>query len=65
MRTGENAVLRWDNEPDVASVEPDGREATAAREADEDRRSSFWERAAVMFTVFLCFQFALLALFGL
>jgi hypothetical protein len=30
-----------------------------------DQRSSFWERAAVAFTVFVCFQIALLTLIGL
>jgi hypothetical protein len=65
MRTSENAVLSWDDQTAISSPAEAAHDIDAPESAAEEARSSFWQRAAVLFTIFLCFQFALLACFGL
>jgi hypothetical protein len=66
MRTGENAVLRWDEEPTITAVQKAANDVASIEVVDESaERPSKLERAAMLVTIFVCFQFALLAFLGL
>jgi hypothetical protein len=66
MRTGENAVLRWDEEPTITMVRKAANDVSAPSVIDASaERPSKLERAAMLVTIFVCFQFAVLAFFGL
>ena len=61
MRTSENAVwLVDDEEPAPARAKP----ATGG-EGDQEEPRSVWERVAIAATIFISFEFALLAFLGL
>ena len=65
MRTGENAVLRWDEEPTITAVQKAANDVAPIEVEDSAERPSKLERAAMLVTIFVCFQFALLAFLGL
>jgi predicted cobalt transporter CbtA len=61
MRTGENAV--WLVDDDEAAPAP--AKAATGSQGEEEEPRSVWERVAIAATIFIGFQFALLAFLGL